>query len=148
MLFDDLAFDFVEYDPFAAYGQSKTANVLFAVEAARRWADDGITANAVMPGGIATGLQKHVDPRAMAAARRAAGAGDALKTVEQGAATSVLVAVSPLLDGVTGRYFEDCHEAELLTSRAAGDGRHGVAAYALDPSNAERLWAVSEALLA
>jgi NAD(P)-dependent dehydrogenase (short-subunit alcohol dehydrogenase family) len=147
VLFDDLAFDFVPYSPFLAYGQSKTANVLFAVEAARRWADDAITVNALMPGGIATGLQKHVDPEALAAARRAAGAGDELKSVQQGAATSVLLAVSPLLDGVTGRYFEDCHEAPLLRARADGDGRHGVAAHALDPDNARRLWAVSERLL-
>ena len=54
MIFDDLNYSFRDYDPFGAYGQSKTANVLFAVEATRRWADDGITANALMPGGIAT----------------------------------------------------------------------------------------------
>ena len=60
VVFDDLNFSFREYRPFDAYGQSKTANVLFAVEATRRWADDGIRANALMPGGIATPLQRHV----------------------------------------------------------------------------------------
>src|SRR5271170_3395906 len=60
VIFDDLHFNFLPYDPFVAYGQSKTANVLFAVEATRRWARDGITANALMPGGIATNLQRHV----------------------------------------------------------------------------------------
>jgi NAD(P)-dependent dehydrogenase (short-subunit alcohol dehydrogenase family) len=147
VLFDDLSFSFVPYDPFLAYGQSKTANVLFAVEATRRWADDGITANAVMPGGISTSLQRHVDAEALIAARREAGAPEVMKTPEQGAATSVLLATSPLLDGVGGRYFEDCHEATVITNRAQSDGRHGVAPFALDVDNAARLWAVSEALL-
>ena len=147
VLFDDLAFSFVPYDPFLAYGQSKTANALFAVEATRRWADDGITVNAVMPGGIATGLQRYVDTEALARARREAGAPDAMKTPAQGAATSVLVGVSPLLEGVGGRYFEDCHEATVISGRSQSDGRHGVAAFALDPDNAARLWTVSEGLL-
>jgi NAD(P)-dependent dehydrogenase (short-subunit alcohol dehydrogenase family) len=93
VLFDDLTFAFVPYEPFLAYGQSKTANVLFAVEATRRWADDGITVNAVMPGGIATGLQRHVAPDYLEQARRSAGASFTLKTTRQGAATSVLLAV-------------------------------------------------------
>ena len=59
-MFDDIAFDHRPYDPWAAYGQSKTANVLLAVEANRRWAGDGIVANALMPGGILTNLQKYV----------------------------------------------------------------------------------------
>jgi NAD(P)-dependent dehydrogenase (short-subunit alcohol dehydrogenase family) len=148
VLFDDPAFAFVPYTPFVGYGQSKTANVLFAVEADHRWERDGITVNAVMPGGIATGLQRHIDPEALARARREAGASAELKTVEQGAATSILAAVSPLLDGIGGRYLEDCNEAEIVSSRADSDGRHGVALYALDPANAERLWEMSERLAA
>ncbi|MHB8694908.1 MAG: SDR family NAD(P)-dependent oxidoreductase, partial [Solirubrobacteraceae bacterium] len=144
VLFDDPTFAFVPYNPFLGYGQSKTANVLFAVEANRRWQRDGITVNAVMPGGIATRLQRHVDPAALDQIRREAGASEELKTVEQGAATSILAAVSPLLDGVGGRYLEDCREADVVRSRADADGRHGVAAYALDPANAERLWDMSE----
>src|ERR1700680_5256377 len=62
VVFDDIDFAFRDYDPFGAYGQYKTANVLFAVEATRRWADDGITCNALMPGGILTALQRHLDP--------------------------------------------------------------------------------------
>jgi NAD(P)-dependent dehydrogenase (short-subunit alcohol dehydrogenase family) len=147
VLFDDLSFAFVPYEPFLAYGQSKTANVLFAVEATRRWAEDGITVNAVMPGGIATGLQRHVAPDYLERARREAGAGFSLKTAEQGASTSVLLATSPLLEGIGGRYFDDCNEADLLATRTDSDGRHGVAPYALDPSNAERLWELSERLL-
>jgi NAD(P)-dependent dehydrogenase (short-subunit alcohol dehydrogenase family) len=148
VVFDDPAFAFVPYTPFVGYGQSKTANVLFAVQADRRWARDGISVNAVMPGGIATGLQRHIDPEALARARREAGASAELKTIEQGAATSILAAVSPLLDGVGGRYLEDCNEAEIVSSRADSDGRHGVALYALDPANAERLWEMSERLAA
>ncbi len=147
VLFDDLAFAFVPYDPFLAYGHSKTANVLFAVEATRRWADDGITVNAVMPGGITTGLQRYVDTEALAQARREAGASDVMKTPQQGAATSVLLGVSPLLAGIGGRYFEDCGEATVIAGRSESDGRHGVAAFALDPENATRLWTVSERLL-
>jgi NAD(P)-dependent dehydrogenase (short-subunit alcohol dehydrogenase family) len=147
VLFDDLTFAFVPYDPFLAYGQSKTASVLFAVEATRRWADDGITVNAVMPGGISTGLQRHVDMEALARARREAGAPDDMKTPQQGASTSVLLAVSPLLEGIGGRYFEDCHEATVISGRSESDGRHGVALFALDPENAARLWTVSERLL-
>ena len=144
VLFDDPTFAFVPYSWMLGYGQSKTANVLFAVEANRRWHRDGITVNAVMPGGIATRLQRHVDPHALAQIRREAGASEEqLKTVEQGAATSILAAVSPLLDGIGGRYLEDCQEAQVVPSRADADGRHGVAAYALDPANAERLWDLS-----
>ncbi len=133
------------YDPWAAYGQSKTANVLFAVEATKRWADDGITANALMPGGIRTNLQRYVTDAELDRMRaQAGGGGPAWKTPEQGAATSVLVATSPLLDGVGGRYFEDCNEAGPNQPGT----RRGVAAYALDPDAAERLWQVSVQTLA
>ena len=142
---DDLMFDRRDYEPWLAYGQSKTANVLFAVEAARRWAGDGIVANALHPGGIRTNLQRYVSEEELARLRAAAGAAGApaWKTPEQGAATSVLLAASPLVDGVTGRYFEDVAEAGPHR-----DGtRIGVAAYALDPDSAARLWTVSEELL-
>jgi NAD(P)-dependent dehydrogenase (short-subunit alcohol dehydrogenase family) len=147
VIFDDLDFAFREYDPFAAYGQSKTANVLFAVEATRRWADDGIVANALMPGGILTALQRHLGQEYQAGAdERFRRAGSRLKTVEQGAATSVLLAASPLVDGVGGRYFEDCNEATVVDHRD-DFGISGVAPYALDPANAERLWDVSLKLI-
>ncbi|HKH41931.1 MAG TPA: SDR family NAD(P)-dependent oxidoreductase [Solirubrobacterales bacterium] len=150
VVFDDLHYDFREYDPFGAYGQSKTANVLFAVEATRRWADDGITANSLMPGGIATNLQRHVggEEYMKNAAKRFRSAGVRFKTAEQGAATSVLLASRPELDGVGGRYFEDCNEAPLIHSRNEAGGIAGVAGYALDPGNAWRLWEVSLELIA
>jgi NAD(P)-dependent dehydrogenase (short-subunit alcohol dehydrogenase family) len=139
VVFDDIDYAFRDYEPFGAYGQSKTANVLFAVEATRRWADDGITANALMPGAIFTQLGRHVDAEIAAAAMKRQ---DNVKTVEQGAATSVLLAASPLLEGIGGRYFEDCNEAHVVERRGV-PGTGGVAAYALDPDNARRLWDVS-----
>jgi NAD(P)-dependent dehydrogenase (short-subunit alcohol dehydrogenase family) len=135
VIFDDINFAFRPYDPWLAYGQSKTANMLFAVEATRRWQGDGITANAVHPGAITdTNLSRHMDP-ALREQLRASGA-YRFKTIEQGASTSVLVATSALLDGIGGRYFEDCNEAEVVFN----SGANGVAPYALDPENAERLW--------
>jgi NAD(P)-dependent dehydrogenase (short-subunit alcohol dehydrogenase family) len=145
VVFEDIHFRQRSYEPWAAYGQSKTANVLFAVEATKRWASDGITANALMPGGIRTALQRYVTDAELDRMRaQAGGGGPAWKTPEQGAATSVLVAVSPLLDGVGGRYFEDCNEAGLNQPGT----RSGVAAYALDPEAAARLWRVSAEMLA
>jgi NAD(P)-dependent dehydrogenase (short-subunit alcohol dehydrogenase family) len=150
VVFDDLFFARRPYDPGLAYGQSKTANSLFAVEATRRWADDGITANALMPGGIWTPLQRHWSPEKRRAAeeqaRQAEEAGMfRMKTPEQGAATSVFLAASPLVAGVGGRYFEDCHEAAVVEGL---EGIHGVLPHALDPDDARRLWGVSEQLLA
>lgn len=133
VLFDDPHFDFMPYDPLVAYGQSKTACALLAVAATRRWADAGIFANALNPGAIATNLQRHTGGLKTPPERR--------KTTQQGAATSVLLAASPLLEGVGGRYFEDCQEAQTVTRRPA-DYR-GVAGYALDAANAERLWELS-----
>ena len=141
--FDDLFFERRPYDPGIAYGQSKTAQILFAVEATRRWADDGITANALMPGGIWTNLQRHWDPDALAHMKEqiAAMQNTQMKTPEQGAATSVLLATSPLLEGVGGRYFDDCNESPIVDTII--DGLHGVRAYALDPARARRLWQTS-----
>ena len=155
VVFDDINFSSRSYDPWLAYGQSKTANVLFAVGATNHWAADGITANAVHPGGIMeTNLARHMDPEQVAELRAAAsstgattqtinGAPIRFKTIAQGAATSVLVATSPQLEGIGGRYFEDCNEAERLQLETAGTAPSGVAAYALDPDAAERLWALS-----
>ena len=149
VVFDDLHFERREYTPGLAYAQSKTANVLFAVELTRRWAADGITANALMPGGIWTSLQRHWSQEQRAAseqyASQAAAAGLwRMKTTEQGAATSVFLATSPQVEGIGGRYFEDCHEAEVVEQL---DGVAGVLPHALDPGAARRLWDVSEQLL-
>jgi NAD(P)-dependent dehydrogenase (short-subunit alcohol dehydrogenase family) len=146
VVFDDINFASRPYDPMLAYGQSKTANVLFAVEATRHWADEGITANAVHPGAIeATNLSRYLDP-AYLEQLRAAGV-YRYKTPQQGAATSVLVATSPQLDGIGGRYFQDCNEAPVVDPAGAESSGSGVASYAVDPVNAERLWELSEATL-
>jgi NAD(P)-dependent dehydrogenase (short-subunit alcohol dehydrogenase family) len=147
VIFDDLNFSSRPYDPWLAYGQSKTANVLFAVEATRRWAREHITANAVHPGAIAaSNLSRHLDPKYLADLK----ASDTYKykTLEQGAATSVLVATSPQLEGIGGRYFEDCNEAAVVDPSASDAPRPGVAAYAVDRGNAKRLWDVSLDLVA
>jgi NAD(P)-dependent dehydrogenase (short-subunit alcohol dehydrogenase family) len=140
---DDLQFERRPYDPWLAYGQSKTAIVLFAVEATRRWAEDRITANAVMPGGIRTNLQQHQSGPEWEEIDR----NYDWKTVQEGAATSVFVATSPLLDGVGGRYFENCQQAPVVDPKIGHERQQGVAAYALDPQTAERLWDVSLQLL-
>ena len=137
VVFDDINFRYRPYDPLAAYGQSKTATVLFAVEASRRWVADGITANALMPGAIATNLQRHTGGLRTPLERQ--------KSPQQGAATTILLATSPQLDGIGGRYFEDCNEAIPVPDGNGWAG--GVAPYALDPANAERLWEVSLQLL-
>jgi len=155
VIFDDINFTSRPYDPGLAYGQSKTANVLFAVEAARRWASDGITANAVQPGPVAaTGLNRHLDPAALGAVQASAPYAETLdgskgryKTIAQGAATTVLVATSPQLESIGGRYFEDCNQARVLEPGTPNNTIYGVAAYALDPGNANRLWEVSLELL-
>jgi NAD(P)-dependent dehydrogenase (short-subunit alcohol dehydrogenase family) len=143
--FADIHFTGRAYDPWLAYGQSKSANVLFAVEAAKRWADDGITVNALMPGAIQTNLQRHVTAEELDRLRlQVSNSPVAWKNTEQGAATSVLLAASPLVDGISGRYFEDCNQA----APHQPGSRTGVAAHALDPEAAERLWAVSLETLA
>jgi NAD(P)-dependent dehydrogenase (short-subunit alcohol dehydrogenase family) len=143
VVFDDIQFDRRPYDPWLAYGQSKTASVLFAVEATRRWSADRITANAVMPGGIRTNLQQYQSGPEWEAIDQ----NYDWKTVEEGAATTVFVATSPLLNGIGGRYFEDCHEAAIVDPAIGHETQKGVAAYALDPEAATRLWDVSLELL-
>ncbi|MFJ3779046.1 SDR family NAD(P)-dependent oxidoreductase [Streptomyces sp. NPDC090075] len=149
--FDDIHFDRRPYDPWVAYGQSKTANVLFAVEASRRWGGDRIATNALHPGGIQTGIQRHQsailadNPEAQEVMARFP-----WRTPEQGAATSVFLAASPLAEGVRGRYFQNCNEA-ALHDPATGIGHEGepagVAAHAVDTEAAVRLWALSEKML-
>jgi NAD(P)-dependent dehydrogenase (short-subunit alcohol dehydrogenase family) len=139
--FDDIDFAHRHYDPWLAYGQSKMANILFVVEAAKRWASDGIVANALNPGRIgSTNLGRYLDQVPVSPAQSgSASTGVSVKNIAQGAATSTLLAASPLVDGVTGRYFEDCQEAEPHQPGI----RRGVAACALDPEHATRLWELS-----
>ncbi|WP_234942507.1 SDR family NAD(P)-dependent oxidoreductase [Agrobacterium pusense] len=138
VLWGDPHFRFIPYDPLLAYAQSKTACTLLSVGIAHRWANDGIVSNALNPGAIATNLQRHTGGLRTPEHLR--------KTLGQGAATSALLAASPLVEGTSGRYFEDCAEAPVVESRPQHK-LEGVAGYALDAANAQRLWEMSIRLL-
>jgi NAD(P)-dependent dehydrogenase (short-subunit alcohol dehydrogenase family) len=149
---DDPNFERTPYDPWVAYGRSKTANILFAVEFDLRHKASGVRATAVHPGGIQTELSRHIGEEGLKqlmervnAQTRAAGEPDfKFKTIPQGAATSVWAGAVAEADDVGGRYCEDCHVAEIepnVTKRA------GVKPYALNPETAKALWAKSEEMV-
>ncbi|WP_145167235.1 SDR family NAD(P)-dependent oxidoreductase [Rhizobium sp. SJZ105] len=138
ILWDDFDFRFTPYNPIVAYGQSKTACILLSVGIAEKWRGDGIMSNALNPGAIATNLQRHTGGLRTPEQFR--------KTPQQGAANSVLLAASPILHGVTGRYFDNCTEATPVDAR--GDQpMETVARYALDPENATRMWDLASGLI-
>ena len=142
-------FDHRDYDPQIAYAQSKTANSLFAVEATRRWAADGIIANAVNPGGVATGLQRNFTSRQKESLDAAEAAGVfSYKTVAQGAATTMVAAVAAEFAHSGGHYLDDAREAYTVPNDATlAEHPHGVKEWALDPAAAVRLWTVSTEML-
>ncbi|EJL34842.1 dehydrogenase of unknown specificity, short-chain alcohol dehydrogenase [Caulobacter sp. AP07] len=147
MNFEDPHFRSHPYDKWESYGQAKTANALFAVGFTQRFKglaqDGGVFANAVMPGGIMTPLQRHLpieEQRAMGWIDENGKVRDGFKTPEQGASTSVWAAVGDELEGVGGLYLEDLAQAAPWTKEA---GWSGVMPYALDPEQADRLWALS-----
>ena len=151
---DDPNFAHTPYEPYAAYGRSKTANVLFAVEFDRRHRDRGVRAAAVHPGGIMTELGRHQSPEQMKALLDSLNADVAkggkpfqLKTIPQGAATSVWAGVVADADAVGGRYCENCHVTALVTDGPINAGAEGVRSYALDPERAKALWAKSEEMV-
>jgi NAD(P)-dependent dehydrogenase (short-subunit alcohol dehydrogenase family) len=140
---DDLGFDRRDYVPNAAYGASKTANALFAVELDRRLRDRGVRAVAVHPGTIFTDLGRHLSAESLAVMKARPG-----KTIAQGAATTVWAAVVADADEVGGRYAEDCHVAEVEDGPVDWTKpMSGVRSYALDPDRAARLWSLSEDLV-
>jgi NAD(P)-dependent dehydrogenase (short-subunit alcohol dehydrogenase family) len=144
---EDPGFERQPYDPWVAYGRSKTANVLCAVGLDQRYQHQGVRAFAVHPGGIHTDLGRHLTKETLQVLmdRLAAAPTETVwKTVPQGAATSVYAATSPDLDGQGGVYLEDCHIAERTDDP---DARDGVRAYALDPARADALWHLSERLV-
>ncbi|WIY02312.1 SDR family NAD(P)-dependent oxidoreductase [Amycolatopsis mongoliensis] len=143
--FDDLEFR-QGYDKWLAYGQAKTANVLFAVQLDKLAREHGVRAFALHPGRILTELVRHLDRQELVDAGMVDEAGQVTggaKTPEQGAATQVWAATSPQLDGLGGVYLEDC---EIAEPAPADGGRTGVKDYAIDPVLAERLWTVSAEL--
>ena len=149
---EDPNFEHTPYTEFGAYGRSKTANILFAVEFDRRHKARGIRATAVHPGGIQTELGRHLSPDTIEQLIAQLNATEAAagrppfqwKTVPQGAATSVWAGIVAPADEVGGLFCEDCHVAELAES---AELRAGVRGYALDPDNARALWAKSEAMV-
>jgi len=138
--FEDPHFHHRAYDRWVAYGQSKTANALFARGLDARGAADDIRAFAVHPGGILTELARHMTNEELATTAATVRGG--LKTPEQGAATTVWAATSPQLAGMGGVYCEDCDIAEAVPADFAGG--YGVKPWARDPVLADRLWALSE----
>jgi NAD(P)-dependent dehydrogenase (short-subunit alcohol dehydrogenase family) len=153
---EDPNFERTPYDPWVAYGRSKTANILFAVAFDRRHRGNGIRAVAVHPGGIQTELDRHLDPVHVQKMieqmnKRLASEGKApfqLKTIPQGAATSVWAAVVAPADEVGGKYCENCHVGQVVpgdvTITAVSEGVRG---YAVDPTHAEALWKKSEEMV-
>lgn len=149
---DDPNFERTPYTEFGAYGRSKTANILFAVEFDRRHRSRGVRATAVHPGGIVTELGRHMTAelrdqmiKSIEEANKAAGLPPfSWKTIPQGAATTVWSGFVAPASEVGGKYCEDCHVAVLVDNPVA---RGGVRAYALDPDRAKALWAKSEEMV-
>jgi NAD(P)-dependent dehydrogenase (short-subunit alcohol dehydrogenase family) len=138
IVWDDPNFERGAYDPFVAYGQSKTANILFTVELERRLSARGVHAYAVHPGLVGTALGRYMTPEVLDQLMEKAKQGGGMptrKSLEQGAATTVWAATAPGLEAIGGSYLEDCQVSD----------HH--AAWALDPAAAERLWALSEELV-
>ena len=153
---DDPNFERAPYDPWVAYGRSKTANILFAVAFDRRHRDQVVRATAVHPGVIHTELARHVDASQIQKIieqrnQQLAAEGKApfrWKTIPQGAATSVWAGVVAPADEIGGRYCEDCHVSKIVPDSVPVDAiTEGVREYALDPRNAEALWKKSEELV-
>jgi NAD(P)-dependent dehydrogenase (short-subunit alcohol dehydrogenase family) len=153
---DDPNFTKTPYDPFVAYGRSKTANILFAVGFDQRHRKNGIRAAAVHPGGIHTELGRHMGEDNVAA--MLAGINQQLakegkppfqwKSIPQGAATSVWTGVVASADAIGSRYCENCHVGNIVADDVViSPISEGVRAYALDPANAEKLWRRSEELV-
>ena len=144
VVFDDIAFEQREYQPWLSYGQAKTANALMAVGIQARYANEGIEAFAVHPGGIMTSLQRHMtegEIRERGWVDENGKVNERFKTVEQGASTSTWAATSPALAGQGGQYLEDCTPAVIHD--AIPESRTGVMRYALDPAHADKLWELS-----
>ena len=153
---DDPGFERTPYEPFVAYGRSKTANILFAVAFDQRHRARGVRAAAVHPGGIRTELGRHMGEEQLthmvdAINKQLASEGKApfqFKTIPQGAATSVWAAAVASGEEVGGRYCENCHASEVVPDDAViTPVSEGVRTYALDPANAEALWRKSEQLV-
>ncbi len=153
---DDPNFETTPYEPFVAYGRSKTANILFAVEFDRRHKGRGIRAAAVHPGGIRTELARHMDPGHVDAmikqiSEQAEAEGKQpfqWKSIPQGAATTVWAAVVAPIEAIGAKFCENCHVSSVVPDdQTIGLMAEGVRGYALDPANASALWKKSEEMV-
>jgi len=152
---NDPNFERTQYEPFVAYGRSKTANILFAVEFDRRHKGRGVRATAAHPGGIQTELSRHMGEEALKSLLEAMNIdldkqgkpNFEFKTIPQGAATSVWAGVVANADDVGGRYCENCHVTTRFTDDPITANSEGVREYALDPQRAKALWAMSEQMV-
>jgi NAD(P)-dependent dehydrogenase (short-subunit alcohol dehydrogenase family) len=153
---EDPNFERTPYEPFIAYGRSKTANILFAVAFDQRHRERGVRAAAVHPGGIQTELGRHMNPSQLTGMiaqmnKQLAAEGKAAfqwKTIPQGAATSVWAGVTATADEIGGRYCENCHVGKLVADDVTISAiSEGVRGYALDPANAAALWKKSEEMV-
>ena len=143
--FDDIQYHHRPYNKWEAYAQSKTAEALLAVALTRHWSNQGITANAVSPGSIRTGLQQHLTEEEMHALGWYDEAGTLIslfKTLEQGASTTVWASVGRELEGIGGLYLADCNETLPFEQ-----DNNGYMPYALNPDHAEHLWTLSQNLV-
>ncbi|MCB1186873.1 SDR family NAD(P)-dependent oxidoreductase [bacterium] len=142
VVFEDIGFEQREYNKWAAYGQSKTTNILHAVELDRRFASQGLRAFAVHPGAIITELGRHMSEEDIAQmTARIKDTDTLIKSIPMGAATSCYAATAPELEGMGGRYLADCQLVEIDDDPAA---LQGLASYAVDAASAARLWELSE----
>lgn len=148
VVFDDINFENRAYDPWASYGQAKSANSLTAVAIQTLYADQGVEAFAVHPGGIMTSLQRHMskaDIESRGWVDTEGNVNERFKTVAEGASTSTWAATAPELKGQGGVYLEDCGFAEICESRP--EFPKGVISYAVDKDQANRLWQLSEEMI-
>jgi len=146
---DDVNFERRPYEPLLAYGAAKTANVLHAVGIDRRFAGRGVRGIAIHPGGIHTELGRYMTPDVIQSLMKMITdqpTSLTWKSVEAGAATQVWALTSPFLEGRGALYCEDCDVSPVVRDTTSVNGR-GVAAYAVDPSRADRLWEISERLV-
>ena len=144
--FEDINFERREYEPWSAYGQSKTANILLAVKAAKHLKENGVTVTAVHPGVVVTELMRSMSEKEQAAAIKNREVHDLpeFQTIESGSATSVWAATAPALEGKGPVYLEDCKVAPLIDRP---NQAYGVLPYALDPDLADQLWTKAEEML-
>ena len=147
VVFEDVNYENRDYEKWQAYGQSKTANALFAVGLNARLKDHGVEAFSIHPGAIPTDLARHMSEEEIEGFRQRAESGEMrLKTVESGAATQTYAATAPELQGRGGAYLADCRICAVndAIEGLSNEGMSYVSSYAIDPEAAERLWAFSE----